>query len=72
MNRVTNKIEVVGPKGQDFRVETFKLDGMYYLETSQVIKGIQQDFKSQKYYSKSDLFRYRNLALDYLKYNGLW
>ena len=71
-NKVTQSIEVVGPQGQDFRIETYKLFGDYFLETSQVINGIKQYSKTQRLSSKHEMFRNRLLCYDYLKDKGIW
>ena len=62
-NKVTQSIEVIGPQGQEFRVESYKLFGDY---------GISQDFKTKRYTSKDEMLRNRALCHDYLKENGIW
>lgn len=71
-NKVNLEIEIVGPHGQDFRIKTYKLDGVYYLETSQVINGIHTGYKTQWHSSKIGMIEARNLAYDYLKFKGIW
>jgi hypothetical protein len=71
-NKIKLSIEVVGPLGQDFRIKTFKLDGVYYLETSQIINKNQGNYSSKCYTTKEELFKMRALCRDYLYDNGLW
>ena len=71
-NKVTQSIEVIGPQGQEFRVESYKLFGDHWLQTSRTIKGISQDFKTKRYTSKDEMFRHRALCHDYLKEKGIW
>lgn len=71
-NKVTQSIELVGPQGQDFRIDTYKLFGDYWIQSYVIIQGIKQDFKTQRYSSKNEMFKYRLLCHDYLKDKGIW
>jgi hypothetical protein len=71
-DKVTMEVECIGPSGQDFRIETYKLDGVYYLQTSRVSKGIKQDYKTQWVNTKGELIKLRCLAYSYLYENGIW
>lgn len=73
-NKVTQAITVLKPNGREAVVETFKDSGMYYLQVSHVnaITGLKEDYKSQSFNSKEFMFKYRNLAIDYLKDKGIW
>ena len=72
-NKVTNEIEVIGPSGQEFRVSTFKLMGLYYVETSRVYTNdTRGDYKSTWYESKDSMFKVRDKAIAYLRDTGIW
>jgi hypothetical protein len=72
-DKVTTEVECIGPSGQDYRIKTFKLDNVYYLETSQVYTSGKRDgYKSQWVNTKGELIKLRCLAYSYLYDKGIW